>query len=69
MAKDESQAAADAVDPEAEPDAPVDPFQAALAAKKGRGAYGPGGTAGGNGPGRGSSAKAGGRREFRRKSG
>ena len=48
---------------------PVDPFKAALEAKKNRGAYGPGANASGGGSKSGSSAKAGGKREFRRKSG
>ena len=48
---------------------PVDPFKAALEAKKSRGAYGPGATGGASGAKGGSSAKAGGKREFRRKSG
>lgn len=48
---------------------PTDPFKAALEAKKNRGGYGPGAQAGGGGAKAGSSAKAGGKREFRRKSG
>jgi hypothetical protein len=69
MAKDDAQAAGAAADTGDEASEPVDPFRAALAAKKNRGTYGPGNAGGGNGPGRGSSSKAGGRREFRRKSG
>jgi hypothetical protein len=48
---------------------PVDPFQAALEAKKNRGGYGPGAQAGSGSSKPGSSAKAGGKREHRRKSG